>query len=149
MMTKEKTANESLLGELYKEMKMGAASLTDILGKVTDGNFREELTRQLEEYGRFAKTAADRLLDCGITPKEEGIMARMSAKIGMAMNTLTDVTTSHLAQMVIEGDTMGITELTRLVREHENTSCSESTLTLVRDAIRFLEDAVERTKAYL
>ena len=65
------------------------------------------------------------------------------------MNTMTDATTSHLAQMVIEGDTMGITELTRLVREHENTSCSEATLALVRDAIRFLEDAVERTKAYL
>ena len=149
MMTKQKTASESLLGELYKEMKMGANSLTDILGKITDGGLRQELTRQIEEYERFAKSASDRLLDCGVKPKEESIVARMSAKVGMAMNTMTDATTSHLAQMVIEGDTMGITELTRLVREHENTSCSEATLALVRDAIRFLEDAVERTKAYL
>ena len=149
MMTKQKTASENLLCELYKEMKMGASSLTDVLGKVHDGAFREELTRQIDEYEKFAKTACDRLLDCGATPKEEGIMARMAAKVGMAMNTMNDSTTSHLAQMVIEGNTMGITELTRLVREHENTSCSESTITLTRDASRFLEDAVERTKEYL
>ena len=148
-MTKEKNATESLLGELYKEMKMGANSITDILSRVTDGNFRTELTRQIEEYGKFSKTAHDRLCDCGVTPKEENLMARMSAKLGMAMNTMTDSTTSHLAQMVIEGNTMGITELTRLVREHENTSCSEETLALTRDAIRFLEDAVERTKEFL
>ena len=30
-MTKTKSATESLLGELYKEMKMGADSLTDIV----------------------------------------------------------------------------------------------------------------------
>ena len=149
MKTMQKTASESLLGEVYKEMKMGSTSLTDILAKITDTKFREELTRQIDEYEKLAKTASDRLLDCGVTPKEENIMARMSAKLGMAMNTMTDSTTSHLAQMVIEGNTMGITELTRLVREHENTSCSEPTLALARDAIRFLEDAVERTKAYL
>ena len=148
-MVKQKTDTETLLGELYKEMKMGADSLTDILSRVKDGDLRTELTRQIEEYAAFAKTASDRLYDCGIKPQEEGIMARMSAKLGMAMNTMTDSTTSHLAQMVIEGDTMGITELTRLVREHENTACSEATLALVRDAIRFLEDAVERTKEYL
>lgn len=148
-MTKEKMTTETLLGELYKEMKMGANAITDILSRVKDGALRTELTRQIEEYEKFAKTAHDRLCDCGVTPKEEGFMARMSAKVGMAMNTMTDSTTSHLAQMVIEGNTMGITELTRLVREHENTSCSESTLSLARDAIRFLEDAVERTKEYL
>lgn len=148
-MVKEKNATETLLGELYKEMKMGAESLTDIMSRVKDGELRTELTRQIEEYERFAKNARDRLLDDGVTPKEEGIMARMSAKVGMAMNTMTDSSTSHLAQMVIEGNTMGITELTRLVREHENTSCSESTLSLTRDAIRFLEDAVERTKEFL
>ena len=148
-MTKEKNATESLLGEVYKEMKMGADSITDIMSRVKDGGLRTELTRQLEEYGKLSKAAHDRLCACGVSPKEEGWMARMSAKVGMAMNTMTDSTTSHLAQMVIEGNTMGITELTRLVREHENTSCSESTLSLARDAIRFLEDAVERTKEFL
>ena len=149
MITKDALSTETLLGELYKEMKMGSESLTDILGKITDGDLRQEVTRQIEEYEKFAKTASDRLWDLGQKPKEEGIVAKMSAKIGMAMSTMTDSTKSHLAQMIIEGDTMGITELTRLVREHENTSCSESTLMLTRDAIRFLEDSVERTKEYL
>ena len=149
MMVKEKNATESLLGEIYKEVRMGSDSLTDILGKVTDKELRTELTRQIEEYGKFAKSAKEMLCDCGVTPKEENIMARMAAKVGMAMNTMTDATTSHLAQMVIEGNTMGITELTRLVREHENKNCSEKTISLAKDVIRFLEDALERTKSYL
>ena len=148
-MVKEKSATETWLGEIYKEVRMGSDSLTDILSKVKDKDLRTELTRQIEEYGKFAKFASEMLCACGEKPKEESMMARMSAKIGMAMNTMTDATTSHLAQMVIEGNTMGITELTRLVREHENKNCSEKTLSLARDVIRFLEDAVERTKTYL
>ena len=76
-------------------------------------------------------------------------MKKMGAKIGTAMNTMSDSSESHLAQMVIEGDTMGITEMTRLVRENENGNCSEESLALSREVIRFLEDSVERTKKFL
>ena len=144
-----KTNTEGMLEEMYKMTKMGAQSITDVLSRTKTGEFRDELTRQLEEYEKYAKRMADALYDRGQEPKEENLMKKMGAKIGMAMNTMSDSSESHLAQMVIEGNTMGITEMTRLVRENENGSCSEECLAISRDVIRFLEDSVERTKKFL
>ena len=87
--------------------------------------------------------------DNGDTPKEENIMAKMGAKMGMAMNTMTDASTGHLAQMVIQGATMGTTELTRLIREHENTNCPEATLKLARDIVKYEEATIDTMKKFL
>ena len=146
---KQSSATETFLGEMYKITKMGSTSLTDILSRVKDRAFQTEITAQINEYEGFSKKIADRLLNDGEMPKEENILTKLSAKIGMAMNTITDSTTSHLAQMVIEGNTMGVTEMTRLLHEHENTNCSEATLSLAKDVLGFLEDSIERTKAFL
>ena len=145
----EKTKTDALLEEFYKITSMGVSSLTDIMNRVKDKTFREELTRQIDRYAKYTDQIGKLLYRDGKTPKEENMMTKLWAKIGMAMNTMNDSSTSHLAQMVIEGNTMGITEGTRLMREYENTSCSEEALGIARDVIRFLEDSVEKTKEYL
>ena len=117
--------------------------------KVQDGALREEMTAELNRYEEFAKKIGDMLYESGVTPKEEGFMTKLGSKMGMAMNTMMDSTSSHLAQMIIEGATMGITENTKLIREYENKSCSEKSLALARQTVRFMEDTVERMKNYL
>ena len=137
------------LEQIYKNVKMGSESIVDLLPKVRDDGLRQEMTAQLNRYEEFAKKLGDMIYDGGETPKEEGLLAKMGIKIGMAMNTMTDATTSHLAQMMIEGATMGITENTKLIRQYENKSCSEKALSLARQTVSFMEDTVERMKKYL
>ncbi|MBQ8331232.1 MAG: hypothetical protein IJX94_01865 [Clostridia bacterium] len=146
---KEKSCSEQFLSELYKNVKMGADSLINLMPKVQDGALREEMTAELNRYEEFAKKIGDMLYESGVTPKEEGFMTKLGSKMGMAMNTMMDSTSSHLAQMIIEGATMGITENTKLIREYENKSCSEKSLALARQTVRFMEDTVERMKNYL
>ena len=147
--TQEKTATKEFLGDLYKNIKMGADSIVNIMPKVEDGALRQELTAQLNRYEEFAKEIGGMIYDEGGTPEEEGMMAKMGAKLGMAMNTMMDSTASHIAQMMIEGATMGITENTKLIREYENKHCSEKSLSVARKTVRFMEDSVERMKKYL
>ena len=147
--TQEKSHTKIFLGDLYKNIKMGADSIVNIMDKVDNGDLRQELTAQLNRYEEFAKEIGDMIRDEGGTPEEEGMMAKMGAKIGMAMNTMMDSTTSHIAQMMIEGATMGITENTKLIRVYENKHCSEKSLALARQTVKFMEDSVERMKNYL
>ena len=147
--TQEKSHTKVFLGDLYKNVKMGADSIINIMDKVKDGELRQELTAQLNRYEEFAKEIGDQLRHEGGTPVEEGMMSKMGAKIGMAMNTMMDSTSSHIAQMMIEGATMGITENTRLIREYENKHCSEKSLSIARQTVKFMEDSVERMKKYL
>ena len=58
-------------------------------------------------------------------------------------------TSSHIADMMIQGATMGVTDTTKLIREYENTSCSEEALKLARDTVKYEEESIERLKKFL
>ena len=145
----QRNCTGELLEELYKNVNMGSASLTNIMPKVKSSELSSELTSQLGEYGKFAKQIETELKANGHEANGEGLMTKISAKMGIEMNTLTDSSDNHIAQMVIEGTTMGITDTIRLVRDYENSNCRESALSLAKSVVSFQENAVERTKAFL
>ena len=149
MEEQNKTASEALLDAMYKNVKMGGDSILNILPKAEDKEFRAELTRQMEKFEGYANKISAILHKEGESPKEQGMMTKMASKMGMAMNTMLDSTTSHLAEMMIEGATMGVTDMTKLVREYENSNCSEEALSLAREIISFEEDTIERMKEFL
>ncbi|MBQ8849147.1 MAG: hypothetical protein IJ011_02295 [Clostridia bacterium] len=142
-------ATAELLSELYKNMKMGADSIVNISSKVTEGELRDELTRELDTYEEFAKKTSKLIYEGGDTPEEKNIMSKMASKVGMAMNTLTDSSESHIAQMMIEGSTMGITENRKLISKFEDQNVSPEAMMLARDSVKFMEDSVERLKKFL
>jgi hypothetical protein len=76
-------------------------------------------------------------------------MAKMGVKMGVMMNTMMDNTSSHIADMMIQGATMGITDTTKLVRENENSSCSEEAIALAKKIIKYEEESIERLKEFL
>ena len=125
---------------------MGADSLVNLLPKVTDEGLRSEITAQLERYETFASAARENLFDLDVSPKEENPIAKISAKMGVMMNTMLDATSSHIAQMIIEGCSMGITELLKVVHAYGTKDEAEQ---LARDVISFEESCSENMKKYL
>ena len=128
---------------------MGSDSIVKLLNKVSDTKFKSDLTGQINGYEGFAAKAKARLKEMGNEAKEENPMVKLWSNIGMAMSTLTDSTDSHIAQLVAEGSTMGITDGIKLLRDYENTNVSEWALKLVRDVIGFEERNLERAKSYI
>ena len=139
----------TLLQAIYKNVKMAGDSILTLMPKVKDSKLKNDLTVQLSVYEAYASRAAKLLADEGAKPEEEGTVTKMAAKWGSMMNTMLDSTTSHLAEMMIEGATMGVTDMTKLVREYENSNCSEEALSLAREIISFEEDTIERMKEFL
>ena len=144
-----KSANAELLDKMYKNVKMGSDSMINVMSRVSDEGLRRELTSQLAKYEDYSKLVSQMIYERGGKPKEENIVTKLSAKMGMAMNTMTDSTTSHIAQMVIEGATMGMTDMTTTLREYENTNCSEDALRLARDIATFEDNSIEKLKKFL
>ena len=69
--------------------------------------------------------------------------------MGINMNTMMDSTSSHIAEMMMEGYTMGITDMTKDIREYENTKASESSLKLARDIVSYHEECFKKMKSFL
>ena len=113
--------NETLLNELYKNTTMGKDSLINLMDKASDPEMRAEMTREIERYEEYANRASDLLAERGLKPEEPGMMAKAGSKIGMAFNTMLDTTTSHIAEMMINGATMGIINIEKQFNENNPT----------------------------
>ena len=146
--TKETITEEAFLDAIYKNAKMGADSIINLLPKVEDDAMRSVMTAQLDGYERYAACAARALKKKGVEPREENIMTRFSAKMGMAFNTMLDSTGTHIAEMMLEGSNMGIVDLTRLLNNYSPTQDSEA-VRLAREVVRFEEGNLEQLKRYL
>ncbi len=138
-----------LLQAIYKNVKMASDSILTIMPKVKDPRMKNDLTVKLSVYEAYASRAAKLLADEGVKPEEEGAITKLAAKWGSMMNTMRDSTTSHLAEMMVEGATMGVNDMLKQIRECENTHVSESALRLARDVCAFEEKTVEEMKNYL
>ena len=149
METKEMTKTASLLDRMYKNVKMGADSIITLMPKVADEEMKSELTSQLSKLEGFAKSISDMLHGEGEKPKEENIVTKLSSKMGISMNAMIDSTRSHIAEMMMEGYTMGITDMTKDIREYENTNASEASLKLAREIVKFHEECFEKMKSFL
>lgn len=139
----------ALLQSVYKNVKMASDSILTLMPKVQDARLKSELTVKLSAYEAFASRAAKLLADEGVKPVEEGTITKLAAKWGSMMNTMRDSTSSHLAEMMVEGATMGVNDMLKQIREAESTIVSESALRLARDVCSFEEKTVEDMKDYL
>ena len=146
-----KSREAALYEEIYKNVKMGADSTVDMINKLENGELKTELGRQLSEYEKLAAEAKEALIAMGEEPREEGFVARMSAKVGVMMNTMMDSTPSHIAQMVIEGCAMGTSDLIKKLHECEGDaegSCGDAAK-LAERTVAFEESCAQKLKAYL
>ena len=148
-MQQVKTREAEMLEKIYKNMKMGSDSMVNLMPAAKDSEFKSLMSAQLDGYEKFAAHARERLLNIGGEPKEENAMTKMWASVGMKMNTMMDSTTSHLAEMIIEGSTMGMTDTIKILRDFENTDVSETAMKLCKDIIKFEEKNIEIMKKHL
>ncbi len=143
------TKEAEMLESLYKNVKMGSDSIIKLMDKVSGADFKAALTKQIDGYEKIAERVRKHLCSMGETAKEENPMVKLWTNIGMAMETLTDSTDSHLAQLVAQGSSMGITDGIKLLREYENTNVSEEALGFAREIIKFEEHNLEVAKSFI
>ena len=139
--------------QLYKNVSMGNDAILHLLPRVSDGTpggrIKTNMTAALCYYEKLSAKLHDILAAHGEEAKEEGKMAKMGARMGIMMNTALDATDSHIAQMLIEGSTMSVTENTKLIREFENDRDCAEVVSLARSLVEFEERHIEALKQYL
>ncbi len=103
--------SEELLAELYRNSQLALQSISNILPEVEDGDTREELMRQHEEYEKFGGKCAQMAKDKNIEVKPPNAMKKAMMWSSIKMSTLTDRSRSHIADMMLQGTVMGISAI--------------------------------------
>lgn len=107
-----------LLNEVAKNAEMGKHTAQDLAGITEDVRMKNELQRQVETYEDLQNRARAMLAVGGEEPKDESAMAKMSAKMGVKMQTVMDKSNTNLAKMIIEGSHMGEKDLEEAIRRN-------------------------------
>ena len=142
-------ATEEILQGVYKNIKMAEDAILDLMPRVKDEALKSDLTVQLATYEAFASRTAKLLEREGAKPVAEGALTRLSAKWGTMMNAMKYSSSTHLAEMVVEGATMGVNDLLSLLRDGRAKSVDEDVLRLAQDLCAYEERTVNEMRAYL
>ena len=76
------------------------------------------------------------------------LIAHISSDFGMKMKVMTDNSDAAIAGMIIEGLTMGLTEIESKIKKFDK-SVKKETINLVNDYKKFLEKQKEKIEKYL
>ena len=141
--------DSELLQDIYSNVKMGSDSIINLLPKIKDDNMKTYMTSQLDQYEKYAQAARKQLISQGIEPKEVNPISKLGAKIGMEMKSMQDNTTSHMAEMMVQGSTMDVTDLLQKVSIYEKHPECRNSVKLAKEIIAFEERNIEKMKEFL
>ena len=110
--------DKELLSCIYQNADMGVDGILKVLEDAHGGPIREALQSQLSEYDRIRSQAIEMLRERGSEPSSPSAMQKLSVTMGTVSNLMKENTPSHIAEMMIQGNAMGLTRITKRLSEY-------------------------------
>ena len=136
-----------LLNRVAVNARTGLDATDQLLRRTEDERMLDELRFQREYYENAEREAEEKLKKFGEKGEPKGPMTRVGMWAGIRMNTLIDHTSSHIADLVIQGATMGVIDTTKARGE-----CPDADQEAQDAASGFItqqQEAIERMKQFL
>ena len=115
-----KKINQEALNAIYKTAQIGLASISNVASEVEHSALKEELSSEYEGYEKFISELSTFIVDKGYEKKEVNPMKKAFMWTSIKLNTLTDDSAGHVAQLMIKGTVMGITEIQELINSGDS-----------------------------
>lgn len=142
-----KKDDQEILREVQKNSGMAINAIDTISEKVRDGELQHELSRERLLYSVIQNKATDRLQSERAEGYHASAVQDMMLKGGIQMNTLTNCSTSKIAELLIQGSNRGLTSMWKSVNHHQNSG--NTSMEVAKELMDFEEKAIERLKKFL
>ena len=124
--------------DIQRNTEMAIKAIDTLSDKVYEDDFALQISRQSLKYSDIRRRAME---------KHANYMADFMLKSAIHINTLLNTSTSHLAELMIQGSNRGITDMCKSLN-HNATEKSMAT-ELARELMDFEEKNIEVMKRYL
>lgn len=138
---------QKLLQEICHNSKTALMDIHTMLGKIYDDELALDLNRQATGYSRMEEKARNRLLSGGVIPEPVGIMDRTKRWAAWQAQTALNVSTEHVAQIMLREEKNRHEQLRASVSEQKETS--DVTAEMAEELLSFEDESMRILQTYL
>lgn len=142
-----RTDDITICREVQHNAEMAIKAIDTIADKVHNEEFTREISRQIIKYSEIKNKALDQLYEAKAQPYHTNKIEDIMLVGGIHSKTLLNTSTGHIAELMIQGETRGITEMQRVLNHNKN--AGDKSMELAKELMDFGEKAIERLKQYL
>lgn len=138
---------QALLNEVVHSARVGLDACEQLMQHTSDADLRKELMTEREQYQAFIRDGEQTLFALGGEPHAQSAVKRAGMWMGIQFNTMTDDSAEHICEILIQGLTMGLIEITKQRTAYPDASAEAQGI-----ASNFLvtqRDAIDRLLAAL
>ncbi len=142
-----KSDDIKVLHEVQKNAKMAMKAIDTISEKIYDDGLSMQVTRESMKYSDIYNKATGRLLEAKTAPYKESGFSDIMIKNAVRTNTMFNTSTSHIAELLIQGSNRGLTSMWKAINHNEN--AGNVSMEIAKELMDFEEKNIERLKQYL
>ena len=142
-----KNDDVKVLQEVQRNTKMAMKAIDAVSEKIFDDNLAMQVTRESMKYADIYNKATDRLLEGKAASYKETGFQDMMLKGGVKANTMFNTSTSHIAEIMIQGSNRGLTSMWKAINHNEK--AGDVSMEVAKELMDFEEKNIERLKSYL
>ena len=142
--------NCELLESIYKDAAMATYTLEELLKELNgkDNKIIKPCEDILKGYERYRDETKEKLLKLDSELKEESIMAKLGAKMGIMKEVITDNSDASIADMLIKGISMGSIDTEKKIGEYKE-NVDKDNIKWAKDFYQFQQDNIKALKKFL
>lgn len=146
-MNKSENNDCKLLRFIYKNAEMGKVSLTQLQSVTNNDKFNETVKNLTNDYREVCNEAQQLMTDIGEDASGLSSAQKLMTDMAVKLNTLIDKSVSHIADMIIKGASMGISDISEAESECENANGKVKALSKRLRQIN--SDVIDKMKPFL
>lgn len=137
-----------MLNSILRSAEMGCQGVEDVRkGIGEEKSVNRVLGEQLNRYGKIYRVAANMLLTRGAEIKHISPVAKKLTRLSAKRDLRLDNSSSHVAEMMIKGNTMGVNKLAGNMRKYDK---SDPNITLLAKKLMDTEEEhIREMRAFL
>lgn len=147
-----------ILHEVQRNTEMAMLAIDTIADKVINDDMSYQLEKQNLVFSNIHNHAVKELVEANVKVDRNSSLQELMLKGGIHMNTLFDVSTSHLADLMIRGNAQGITSMCKVLNRQKNvkyvpdryrSKTVSMAMEVAQELIAFEENCMEKWRAFL
>ena len=141
---------QELLTYLYQDADMALNSLTLLINKINkkDNKIKKVIEGLIKGYENYLVKVKDYMKQNNYDIQSKPLISKMGAYFGINMEVMKDNSDSRLADMLIQGLTMGVLNVTKKIDTYKG-DAEKEVIVLAKEFKKFQQEGIEFLKKYL